>query len=215
MTPLFVSIIQNLNSMEQEIWKDITGYEGLYQVSNLGRVKSFKTQHILSPCIGSTGYWMVSLSKCGKTKTWKIHRLVAIAFIPNPNNRKEVGHKDENPLNSCVDNLEWVTTKENCNMPLHKRRLSMSLSGRKDGIETKEKKRLAQLGMKSRLWGVSGGLHPKSHPVQRFTKNGEFIDEYGSISDASRILSITAQHISSCCVGRRKTAGGFIWKYAE
>lgn len=201
--------------MEQEIWKDIEGYEGLYQVSNMGRVMRVNTQHILRPCIGTTGYWIVALSKNGITKTWKIHRLVAMAFVPNPCNKREVGHKDENPLNSCADNLEWVTSFENCNMPLHKKRLSSALRGKRDSIKTRRKKREAQLGTKSHLFGVSGGLHPKSRSVQRFTKDGHFIDEYGSISDASRILSITAQHISACCVGRRKSAGGYLWRYAQ
>lgn len=97
-----------------EVWKDIEGYEGLYQVSNLGRVKSVKNNIIRKPRIAS-GYFYVNLSKAGKKKTYKIHRLVAQHFIANPNNYPCVNHKDENKLNNFYDNLEWCTFKYNIN----------------------------------------------------------------------------------------------------
>lgn len=117
--------------MEEEIWKDINGYEGLYQVSNFGRVKSCERidannhpihEKILkqSKC---QGYLCVNLYKNGVRKMVKVHRLVALAFIPNPYHKPEVGHKDETRDNNRVDNLEWVTTKENNNTPLHKERV--------------------------------------------------------------------------------------------
>ncbi len=109
-----------------EIWKDIIGHEGTYQVSNLGRVKSLNriiiysngcvhNQHgkILSGFINTNGYKSIDLYKNKKSKKYYIHRLVAEAFIPNPNNLPEVNHKDENKLNNIVDNLEWCTSSEN------------------------------------------------------------------------------------------------------
>ena len=107
----------------QEIWKDINDYEGLYQVSNLGRVKSLSRkykkrviqEHIVQPSIAHNGYLRVGLSKNGIRKYDSIHRLVAKAFIPNPNNYNIVNHKDCNRQNNCVDNLEWCNEKYNIN----------------------------------------------------------------------------------------------------
>lgn len=95
-----------------EIWKDIKGYEGLYQISNLGRVKSLKTGKIRKQCYDKDRYLKIELSN--KTqKSLKIHRLVAQAFIPNPLNLPQVNHKDGNKLNNNVNNLEWVSPSEN------------------------------------------------------------------------------------------------------
>ena len=103
-----------------EIWKDIEGYEGLYQVSNLGRVKSLKASKIKSERIRksyqqSSGYISIVLCKNGKVTNHKIHRLVANAFIDNPDNLPEINHKDEDKTNNCVDNLEWCDSSYNKN----------------------------------------------------------------------------------------------------
>lgn len=111
-----------------EFWKDIEGYEGLYQVSNLGRVRSLDRVvegksssvrlhrgKILSPGVNSTGYYMVVLHKDGGGRAYTVHRLVSNTFIPNPYNYPYVNHKDENKLNNSVDNLEWCTVKYNTN----------------------------------------------------------------------------------------------------
>ena len=104
-----------------EIWKDIEGYEGLYQVSNLGRVKSLKynKERILKIANGTDGYKIVGLTYNSKRKTFKVHRLVAQAFIPNPNEYPQVNHKDEDKGNNKVDNLEWCDNKYNCNYGNH------------------------------------------------------------------------------------------------
>lgn len=106
------------DNMENEIWKDIAGYEGKYQVSNRGRVKSLNynrtgQERILKVGNVGNGYLGVILYKNGKIKRCKIHRLVTTAFIPNPDNLPEVNHKDKNKTNNCVDNLEWCTTQYN------------------------------------------------------------------------------------------------------
>lgn len=99
-----------------EIWKNIEGYEGKYQVSNLGQVKSMIGQEkVLHPKKHRNGHLQIGLHKDKKRKTMYIHRLVAQAFIPNPDNLPCVNHKDENPSNNNVDNLEWCTQKYNCN----------------------------------------------------------------------------------------------------
>lgn len=115
----------------QEIWKDILDYEGLYQVSNLGRIKSLNrkvTQYngynyserfykgkILKYCVKPNGYAQVGLGKNGKIKWFAVHRLVAQAFIDNLNNEKYINHKDENKLNNKVENLEWCSCSYNIN----------------------------------------------------------------------------------------------------
>ena len=102
-----------------EEWRDIEGYEGLYQVSNLGRVRSLNCRGhkgcigILTPRLDGKGYEMVALYKEGKARNTKVHRLVAQAFIPNPNNYPQVNHKDENKINNNVSNLEWCTVLYN------------------------------------------------------------------------------------------------------
>lgn len=100
--------------MSKEIWKDIKGYEGLYQVSNYGRIKSFiKDEKILSFCDNGNGYLYITLRKNGIRKNYYIHRLVATYFLENPFNKNVVNHKDFNIKNNNADNLEWVTQYEN------------------------------------------------------------------------------------------------------
>ena len=103
--------------MKKEIWKPIKGYEGLYMVSNWGRVKSIKfgKERILKPVTNSSGYLLVGLYKNNIEKKYSVHRLVAEAFIPNPYNLPQLNHRDENKLNNNVDNLEWCTNEYNIN----------------------------------------------------------------------------------------------------
>ena len=112
----------------KEVWKDIEGYEGLYQVSNLGRVKRVKTDRILKGCKDKGGYLVIGLYKNNVMSTKTIHRLVAQAFIPNPENKPEVNHIDEDKANNKVNNLEWMTRKENNNHGTRNERISKTLS---------------------------------------------------------------------------------------
>ena len=166
-----------------EIWKDIKGYEGLYQVSNLGNVRTVKHISINSKGHSYTvkprilklhtypnGYKDVMLQHQGRHRRYLVHKLVAIAFIPNPNNLPEVNHKDESRDNNCVDNLEWCTRKYNCNYggcierqrkakqgkklsEEHKHKISEKLKGRpspnkgnKFSLESRNKLSLAHKG---------------------------------------------------------------------
>lgn len=115
--------------MKKEIWRNVVGYEGIYEVSDLGRVRTSKTkttyskkhgvrhwkQRILKPKICKRGDSRVSLWKDGKEKTFLVHRLVAMAFLPNPKNKKTVNHIDGDPINNQLENLEWATYEENNN----------------------------------------------------------------------------------------------------
>lgn len=109
--------MKNEGLLIEEKWKDIKNYEGLYQISNLGRVKKINKSNIIicKPSIDTSGYKQIVLTKNKKRKSYKIHRLIAQAFIPNPNNLPQINHKDENKLNNDVSNLEWCTLQYNCN----------------------------------------------------------------------------------------------------
>lgn len=172
----------------EEIWKDISGYEGIYQVSSLGRVRSldrigrqgrFLHGQILRGYVGRQGYRYVTL-KDGKAreKTMKVHRLVATAFIKNPNNFPQINHKDENKTNNHVDNLEWCTQSYNMNYGTA----------------------LERAASKTR------------NPVAQLSQNGFLIAVYAGMNVASDITGISESKISMCCSGKRNCAGGFIWK---
>ena len=129
----------------EEIWKDIKGFEGLYQVSNLGNIKSLDRYMCRSHNEGLTikgkiripqlvkGYYQIVLCKDGINFQYKVHRLVAEAFILNPNNYPCINHKDENPVNNKVENLEWCTHKYNNNYGHHKEKCSKSMKGKLAG----------------------------------------------------------------------------------
>lgn len=124
----------------KEIWHDIEGFDGKYQVSNLGRVRSFayKNERILSLQKLSGGYFGVCLSKENKRHTYLIHRLVASAFIPNPQNKKEVNHKNGKKSDNMVDNLEWATPKENMQHALQNGLLKTVIKPMLDGWQNKK-----------------------------------------------------------------------------
>lgn len=169
-----------------EIFKDVTGYEGLYQISNLGRVKSLKYDKFMTPAI-SNGYQRIGFTKNSIKKFYRVHRLVAQAFIPNPDNKPFVNHKDGVRDNNVVDNLEWCTISEN------------------------EQHKYEVLGYEY----PKGENNKMAIKVNQYNKSGEFIKTYGCIRDAERDLVINKSNIIECCKGIRKTAGGFIWKYTD
>lgn len=197
----------------EEIWKDIKGYEGLYQVSNLGRVRSLNYRRtgvtiILPPKKINTGYYRITLCKNGKKKRFFLHRLVAIAFVPNPNNYPIVNHKDRNPLNCAADNLEWCTVSYNLSYDsAYERRVTTRRANGNYAItnETREKMRDAKLGIHT----------ANSMKVSQFTKSGEHIATFESMRDASLKTGVCHSSITQVCKGERKTAGGYIWRYAS
>lgn len=179
----------------EEIWKDIEEYDGQYQVSNLGNVRSLKfgKVRILKQSVHKQGYKNAKLCKNGKEKVYKVHRLVAEAFIPNPNNLPIINHKDENPSNNNVDNLEFCTHKYNMNYGNINQKKSVSMKG----------KHINRTDL--------------SKHILQYSKNGEFVAEYPSLMEASRQTGIDCGHISACCIGKkyRHSAGGYVWKYKE
>lgn len=176
----------------------VKGYEN-YIVNEDGTIYSLFTNKILKPNITKTGYYTVELFNNFGSKRMTIHRLVAKAFIPNPFNLPQVNHKDENKANNSVDNLEWCTAKENMNYGTAKMRRTKS---KKWFYETERIKETAR---------KNGKIVCKK--VVQLSKNYEFIASYDSVKQAATLLKINASHISECCKGLYKTAGGYVWKY--
>lgn len=181
-----------------EKWIDVPDYEGLYSISNKGRIKSLSRiknkgtrleyiskERLLKPSITKDGYLTVFLCKNGITKSYALHRLVAIAFIDNKGELSDVNHKDENKLNNCVENLEWCSKAYNNRYGTRTQRVSKK--------------------------------------IQQFTKDGTLVNTYNSVKEASRVLGIGSSNIHNCAVNKELTkngrkyicrsAGGFIWKY--
>ena len=179
--------------MKEEIWRDIAGYEGLYQISNMGRIKSlgrtvpskggskqYRKERILKTVTNTNGYWYVDLHNGnGKRKTFSIHRLVCEAFHPNPENKPCVNHIDENKANNAASNLEWCTYKENNNHGTHNARVAKALS----------------------------------KPVGQYTRDGELIKVWQSIMEVQRQLGFNNGYICKAVQGKRKTVYGYVWKY--
>lgn len=126
-----------------EKWLDINGYENEYQISNFGRLKSIKSNMIMKPMVATNGYLIACLWKNGKQRKFGIHRLVAAAFIPNPNNYKEVNHKDEDKTNNNANNLEWCSHKYNMSFGNVREKISNACKGKTHSEETKEKLHIA------------------------------------------------------------------------
>jgi len=178
------------NIMSNEIWRPVPEYEGIYEVSSLGRIKSLarktnnqygKKDMIMRPgwICNKNGYLFVYLSKNGCRTRYLVHRLVATVFIPNPYNLPLVNHKDCNPNNNHVENLEWCDAKYNINY------------GDRNKIVSKK----------------------LSIPVKQYTKDGRFVAEYTSAVEAGAITGIDSQNISRCRAGSLPSAGGYVWTY--
>lgn len=202
----------------EELWKDIKDYEGLYQVSDLGRVKSLlKGEKILKPGLAK-GYLRVVLYKDKKRKRFMVHRLVAEAFLPNPEHKPEVDHINTNRTDNRAENLRYCTRVENQNNPLSKQKMSEALKGKHPTEETKRKisdtLKGKYTGEKNPLYGKFGKEHPKSKPIVGVNKvSGEEV-WFACSYEVQRVLGITCSHIAACCSGKRKSAGGFYWYYA-
>lgn len=190
----------------EEIWKEIPGFEGLYEVSNIGRVRSldrfvidayYSKGHIQKGRIhkntlSKAGYYTTSLTDKNKIKKhYYIHRLVASAFIPNPNNYPVINHIDENPRNNSVDNLEWCTQKHNISSGTVPDRITQT------AIDHKKK--------------------TAAKAIDQYTLDGEYIATYKSAGEVERRYGWFATSVYSCARGYRgkKTAYGFVWKFAD
>lgn len=188
-----------------EIWKEIENYPD-YEISSYGRVKSLKwgKTRMLKFSTNNSGYLTIHLRKNGKTKSYLIHRLVANAFIPNPDNKPCIDHIDGNPSNNRVENLRWVTQKENSNNPITRNNIRNSKINVYQGINNPN-------------FGNRGKLNPLSKSVLQFDKNDNFIKKWDSMVDIERELKYNVSPIGACCNQRkyRHTAYGYKWGFAD
>lgn len=192
--------------MDTEIWKPVIGYEGLYEVSSIGNVKSLNyrrnwIQKILSTVNNNDIYKRVTISKEKKEKCFLVHRLVAMAFIPNPLNLPLACHKNELIVNwkldNSVENLFWWTHSDNTKDMKIKWRSSFNFKVNNP---------------KSHLW-KTWILNHNSKKVNQYSLDWEFIREWDCITDVQRELWIWAGNISSCCIWRYKTAKWYKWEF--
>ena len=185
--------------MKEEIWKDIEGYEGLYQVSDLGRIRNFQNK-IMKQHKNHKGYLIIQLSKEGRRKTLIVHRLVAKAFIPNKNNKEQINHINCNKADNNIENLEWVTNEEN-----------------------KKHAKLHGLCKSSQR----GGKNKRAKKVNQYDLKGNLIKKWDCMNDIARYFKLkSVSNISECCKNKKimtrngkeyqtKRAYGYIWKYNE
>ena len=174
--------------MTEEVWRDVKGYEGLYQVSNMGRVKSLGRkdrfgrvikERILEPAVTHNGYLRVGLHVDGKRKMLRVHRLVCEAFHENPDNKSEVNHVNEDKTDNRACNLEWSTRTENCNHGSRNERVAKALS----------------------------------KPIGQFSLDGKLIKVWQSACEARRQTGFDQGYVGAVARGKFKQAYGFIWKY--
>lgn len=200
----------SLEDIEGEIWKDVVGYESIYKVSNFSRVKSLERkitikniyyggntfhtnirEKILKQTIRTDGYLSVRLSKKGNSINCFCHRLVADSFIPNPEKKPFVNHKNGIRNDNMIENLEWCNNSENV---IHSYNI---------------------LNRKRSFLGKFGKYHNSSKKVIQFDLNGNEIKTWYSVVDIERELGFNQAAISHCCNGKTKTSNGFIWKYVK
>lgn len=185
---------QNSIKMNKEIWKDIEGYEGIFAVSNHGRIKQYSRivnsgngakriikEKIFKAYTKPNGYCFIRTSLKSKCINFMIHRLVAEAFIPNPYNLPQVNHKDEDKTNNVVTNLEWCDAKYNSNYGTKNERIAEKIS----------------------------------KPIIRLDLKGNVICEYQSAREAARQTGILPSSICNCLKGISKKCGGSLWQYKE
>jgi len=188
-------------------WKAVPGYKNEYCVSDNGLIWSIRSQKVLSPKKTSTGYFRVGLSVNGERHDYGIHRFVALAFIPNPEGKPTVNHLNEVKSDNCVQNLEWATTAE---QNIHGTRIARAMRNT-DWKKRSEKMDYKAIASKHDYHKMNKN---QMKAVIQLDEHGFFIAKYNSLSEAAQVKKIRPSHLCSCLKGRRKTCGGYQWKYA-
>lgn len=164
-----------------------------YEISNFGNVRNKKTKRILKPSISNRGYYLVALSNKGKLHTYTIHKLVMEHFNRCAFDYEVINHIDHNKFNNKISNLEYVTQQENVKLAFKNNKCESIIKQAKNNIIK--------------------AFNSKKIKVNQYTKENEFVKTWDSIREIERELNISNSNIVACCKGKRKYAGGYIWKY--
>lgn len=193
----------SIENLENEIWLPVVGFEGLYEVSSYGRVKSLnyrrtKQEKIIKQEKDRYGYLIINICKNGKRKIIRVHRLVAKAFIDNPNNLETVNHKNEDKTDNRIDNLEWLSRADNIR------------------YGTAQERRILNINYQSRTKNTNWKAisEKKSKVVYQYSIDGKLIKIWASTQECG----INGYHrgaVAACCRGERKLHKGYIWSYTE
>ena len=178
-----------------EEWRPIAGYEGLYEVSNNGRVRSItRYKKVIKPHITNAGYYQYQLWHNNKCHVASGHRLVAQAFVPNPYGNNIVNHIDENKLNNSAENLEWVSHVANC-------RYGTAIA-----------RRTQHLDYSKRKVNNANQIKACSKPIRQYTKSGEYIREWPSATECAKATGMSISGIRAVARGNRNSIFGFVFK---
>lgn len=191
-----------------EEWKAVEGTNGRYEVSNTGKVRSLICSDCglikeLKPTMDNKGYLRVGLWGNGKRNQAKVHRLVAIAFIPNPENKPEVNHLDGNKTNNNVSNLQWATASEN------------TLHAYKSGLKEKTRESCRKMGLTIGRFMLAESREKRKTPVIAIRISDNFKMEFSSQADASAATGVPQPNIHKVMNGQRRTAKGYIFAYGR
>lgn len=215
----------------REEWRPIAGFPN-YQVSNKGKVMNLKTGRVIKNSIDYNGYMSVNLWKNNKLKHFRVHKLVAQAFLPNPLKLPQVNHIDECKTNNDANNLEWCTASQNIRYSIYRQYRKINQLSL-DGEFIKQWESISQIAKKLGIgnshiiqcckgerkqaygykWQYTDGLNQQrsKRPVAALTKDGEFVAKYKSAAEASRCLNICVQSIIDCLNGKYKSTHGFMF----
>lgn len=190
------------------MWKVIENYPR-YEISDFGEVRVTKNNKLLKKSVDARGYYKVTLVNDYERKTVFVHRLVAMAFVSNPNNLSQVNHIDEDKQNNNSDNLEWCDVTYNCNYGTRNQRISDAHKNKTFSAEHMQKLSESQRGEKNSMYGRRYEDSPRARAIICV----ETQQEYLTCKEASEKTGISRTSLCNCLQGRSKTAGGFHWEY--
>ena len=199
--------LHNSLDTQQEVWSWIPGYKNLYAVSNEGRVYSTRSCRCLNPKLSRAGYLRVNFAVGGVMRTFSVHRLVANAFVPNPDGKPTVNHLNEVKTDNRAENLEWATMRE---QNVYGTRIQRAVANT-DWQKRSRKMDYQAIASKHDYFNMQ---KKQMKPVHQLDMHGSFIAQFPSLAAAARAVGASPGGICSCLKKQRRSADGFRWAYA-